>query len=134
MDTQTAFWEIVREVGSSPEEFHKLCIIAEFKSNGQAILSCARVGAWRRWGVQIENNDKKVIQNWSFAISFFTETLDFHDPESFDKLANFVDQVRYNRGAEGAELNSESMPTPNADDITNNWQSIAPPKSQDGQE
>ena len=90
MDAQEAFKAMLEDVGSSIDELRELGVSAHPRSNAKIDLFYTITKDWEP-AAQVE---KKPDGSWETKMLFDIYTLHFADPDSLEKLKDFIERAR----------------------------------------
>jgi len=91
MDLKDAFWGLVLEAGSSPEEFAKLEISVSFSKERASV---------NMYKVSTDVSDKTSSApppsggDYEYQVLFDNVDINLHDPESLDQIKSFIQKVK----------------------------------------
>jgi hypothetical protein len=92
MDVSSAFWEMVREAGSSAEEFNELDI--------SQTIDGTTVSLFRVNLDQLKRGEKWISEEpiqpsgFNIQITYDTVEIDLYDPASLATLENYINKIR----------------------------------------
>lgn len=92
MDVPSAFWEMVREAGSSPQEFNELDI--------SQTISGTTISLFRVDLDELERGEKWIkeepltLSGFNIQVTYDTAEINLYDPSSLTILENYINKIR----------------------------------------